>query len=80
MSGIYEDDFDKADKIIYTGQGGNNWIGNRHQKTEQKMLHGNLALNVSWHYSFDSLFWMSPCYYLIIVILSYSCLFETCFN
>ncbi|KAK3138901.1 hypothetical protein QOZ80_5AG0374900 [Eleusine coracana subsp. coracana] len=47
MSGVYEDDFDKADEIIYTGQGGNNCLGNRHQKTEQKMLGGNLALKNS---------------------------------
>ncbi|GJN14345.1 hypothetical protein PR202_gb01162 [Eleusine coracana subsp. coracana] len=56
MSGGYEDDFDKADEIIYTGQGGNNWLGNRHQKTEQKMLGGNLALKVSSRGSFDPLY------------------------
>uniref|UniRef100_A0A0A8Z2H7 YDG domain-containing protein n=1 Tax=Arundo donax TaxID=35708 RepID=A0A0A8Z2H7_ARUDO len=44
MSGLYEDDFDNANEIIYTGQGGNNWLGKRHQKTEQTLFRGNLAL------------------------------------
>uniref|UniRef100_A0A452Z0E9 YDG domain-containing protein n=1 Tax=Aegilops tauschii subsp. strangulata TaxID=200361 RepID=A0A452Z0E9_AEGTS len=47
MSGAYEDDFDKADEIIYTGEGGNNLLGNGHQKTEQTLLRGNLALKNS---------------------------------
>ena len=47
MSGVYEDDFDKADEIIYTGEGGNNLLGNSHQKTNQTLLRGNLALKVS---------------------------------
>jgi euchromatic histone-lysine N-methyltransferase len=48
MSGVYEDDFDKADEIIYTGEGGNNFLGNGHQKTNQTLLRGNLALKVSF--------------------------------
>ncbi|KAG0517903.1 hypothetical protein BDA96_09G128900 [Sorghum bicolor] len=47
MSGAYEDDVDNADEIIYTGQGGNNWLGNRRQKAEQTLLRGNLALKNS---------------------------------
>uniref|UniRef100_A0ACD5TH21 Uncharacterized protein n=1 Tax=Avena sativa TaxID=4498 RepID=A0ACD5TH21_AVESA len=47
MSGVYEDDFDKADEIIYTGEGGNNLLGNSHQKTNQTLLRGNLALKNS---------------------------------
>ncbi|XP_066367440.1 histone-lysine N-methyltransferase, H3 lysine-9 specific SUVH4-like isoform X2 [Miscanthus floridulus] len=46
MSGAYEDDVDNADEIIYTGQGGNNWLGNRRQKAEQTLFRGNLALKV----------------------------------
>ncbi|KAL6610041.1 hypothetical protein ACP70R_040010 [Stipagrostis hirtigluma subsp. patula] len=45
--GIYEDDFDKANEIVYTGEGGNNWLGNRQQKTEQILVRGNLALKNS---------------------------------
>ena len=47
MSGIYEDDLDKADEIIYTGQGGNDLLGNHRQIGSQKMARGNLALSVS---------------------------------
>uniref|UniRef100_A0ACD5TAH4 Uncharacterized protein n=1 Tax=Avena sativa TaxID=4498 RepID=A0ACD5TAH4_AVESA len=47
MSGVYEDDFDKADEIIYTGEGGNNFLGNSHQKTNQTLVGGNLALKNS---------------------------------
>ncbi|KAJ1262694.1 hypothetical protein BS78_09G129300 [Paspalum vaginatum] len=47
LSGVYEDDLDNANEIIYTGQGGNNWLGDRHKKTEQTLLRGNLALKNS---------------------------------
>ncbi|XP_062231284.1 histone-lysine N-methyltransferase, H3 lysine-9 specific SUVH4-like [Phragmites australis] len=56
MSGVYEDDFDNANEIIYTGQGLFNWLGNRHQKTEQTLLRGNLALKISSRGSFDLIF------------------------
>lgn len=44
MSGAYEDDLDNADEIIYTGEGGNNLLGNCHQGAEQTLVRGNLAL------------------------------------
>uniref|UniRef100_K3ZCJ1 Histone-lysine N-methyltransferase n=2 Tax=Setaria italica TaxID=4555 RepID=K3ZCJ1_SETIT len=47
LSGVYEDDVDNANEIIYTGEGGNNWLGNRQQKTAQTLLRGNLALKNS---------------------------------
>ncbi|RLN30434.1 hypothetical protein C2845_PM05G23990 [Panicum miliaceum] len=47
LSGVYEDDLDNANEIIYTGQGGNNWLGNCRQITAQTLLHGNLALKNS---------------------------------
>jgi hypothetical protein len=48
MSGIYEDDLDKADEIIYTGQGGNDLLGNHRQIGSQQLQRGNLALKVSY--------------------------------
>jgi euchromatic histone-lysine N-methyltransferase len=48
MSGIYEDDLDKADEIIYTGQGGNDLLGNHRQIGSQKLARGNLALKASY--------------------------------
>jgi euchromatic histone-lysine N-methyltransferase len=56
LSGEYEDDVDNANEIIYTGQGGNNWFGNRQQKTAQTLVQGNLALKVSSHVPFDPIF------------------------
>uniref|UniRef100_A0A0A9D6T7 Uncharacterized protein n=1 Tax=Arundo donax TaxID=35708 RepID=A0A0A9D6T7_ARUDO len=47
MSGIYEDDLDKADEIIYTGQGGNDLLGNHRQIGSQQLARGNLALKNS---------------------------------
>ncbi|KAG2619590.1 hypothetical protein PVAP13_3NG122700 [Panicum virgatum] len=49
LSGVYEDDLDNANEIIYTGQGGNNLLGNRQQITAQKLLCGNLALKLPFH-------------------------------
>ncbi|XP_020405510.1 histone-lysine N-methyltransferase isoform X1 [Zea mays] len=46
MSGVYEDDLDKADEIIYTGQGGNDLLGNHRQIGSQQLKRGNLALKV----------------------------------
>ncbi|OVA17371.1 SET domain [Macleaya cordata] len=47
LSGQYEDDQDNAEDVIYTGQGGNNLLGNRRQNGHQVMLRGNLALKNS---------------------------------
>nr|ACF86360.1 unknown [Zea mays] len=47
MSGVYEDDLDKADEIIYTGQGGNDLLGNHRQIGSQQLKRGNLALKNS---------------------------------
>ncbi|KAK9678085.1 hypothetical protein RND81_11G187000 [Saponaria officinalis] len=44
MSGQYEDDLDNSEDVIYTGQGGNNLLGDKKQVEDQKMLRGNLAL------------------------------------
>ena len=56
LSGVYEDDLDNANEIIYNGQGGNNLLGNRRQITAQTLLYGNLALKVSSHGSLDLIF------------------------
>ena len=47
MSGGYEDDVDKLEEMIYTGQGGNNMKGNQRQYRDQRMEKSNLALKVS---------------------------------
>ncbi|KAJ0974598.1 hypothetical protein J5N97_016563 [Dioscorea zingiberensis] len=44
LSGMYEDDTDNADEVVYTGQGGNDLLGSKHQICDQKMTRGNLAL------------------------------------
>ncbi|KAG6550655.1 hypothetical protein Mapa_007752 [Marchantia paleacea] len=43
-SGGYEDDHDEGETLIYTGQGGNNYRGDRRQGTDQELVRGNLAL------------------------------------
>ncbi|XP_074275161.1 histone-lysine N-methyltransferase, H3 lysine-9 specific SUVH4-like isoform X2 [Silene latifolia] len=47
MSGQYEDDLDNSEDVIYTGQGGNNLLGDKKQIGDQKMERGNLALKNS---------------------------------
>ncbi|CAK9166163.1 unnamed protein product [Ilex paraguariensis] len=44
LSGQYEDDLDNCEDIVYTGQGGNNLLGNKRQIQDQVMLRGNLGL------------------------------------
>ncbi|XWS68740.1 hypothetical protein CRYUN_Cryun04dG0117700 [Craigia yunnanensis] len=44
LSGQYEDDFDNREEIVYTGEGGNDLLGNKQQVKDQVMLRGNLAL------------------------------------
>eukprot|EP00897_Mesotaenium_endlicherianum_P006666 jgi/Mesen1/6027/ME000308S05226 len=44
MSGGYEDDRDKANVIEYTGEGGNDLLGDKKQLADQKLVKGNLAL------------------------------------
>ncbi|KMZ64849.1 Histone-lysine N-methyltransferase [Zostera marina] len=44
MSGQYEDDVDDSHDVVYTGQGGNDGLGNKRQNGDQQMLRGNLAL------------------------------------
>lgn len=46
LSGMYEDDLDNAEDVVYTGQGGHNLLGNKRQIKDQKMERGNLALKV----------------------------------
>ncbi|XP_004493077.1 histone-lysine N-methyltransferase, H3 lysine-9 specific SUVH4 [Cicer arietinum] len=44
LSGMYEDDLDNAEDVVYTGQGGHNLTGDKRQMGDQKMERGNLAL------------------------------------
>lgn len=46
LSGQYEDDLDNMEEIVYTGEGGNNLLGNKKQRKDQVLLRGNLALKV----------------------------------
>lgn len=60
LSGQYEDDLDNCEDIVYTGQGGNNLLGNRRQVKDQVMERGNLALKVS--VAFDSYSRLFSCF------------------
>lgn len=53
LSGMYEDDKDKAEDIVYTGQGGHDLLGKKLQIGDQKLERGNLALKVCLSISFD---------------------------
>ncbi|XP_076881234.1 histone-lysine N-methyltransferase, H3 lysine-9 specific SUVH4-like [Bidens hawaiensis] len=44
MSGQYEDDLDNSEDVVYTGQGGNNLLGDKRQISDQVMTRGNLGL------------------------------------
>ncbi|XP_022928431.1 histone-lysine N-methyltransferase, H3 lysine-9 specific SUVH4-like isoform X2 [Cucurbita moschata] len=44
LSGMYEDDLDNAEDVVYTGQGGQDLTGNKRQIRDQVMERGNLAL------------------------------------
>ncbi|CDP16741.1 unnamed protein product [Coffea canephora] len=44
LSGQYEDDLDNFEEIVYTGQGGNNLLGDKRQIKDQVMRLGNLGL------------------------------------
>ncbi|KAL8153719.1 hypothetical protein V2J09_011479 [Rumex salicifolius] len=44
ISGQYEDDVDNSEDVVYTGQGGNNLLGDKRQVRDQEMARGNLAL------------------------------------
>ncbi|GLT72092.1 hypothetical protein SLA2020_440530 [Shorea laevis] len=44
LSGQYEDDVDNSEEVVYTGQGGNDLLGNKRQIKDQVMCRGNLAL------------------------------------
>ncbi|KAI3463150.1 hypothetical protein Pfo_019813 [Paulownia fortunei] len=44
LSGQYEDDLDNCEEIVYTGQGGNNLLGNKRQIRDQVLERGNLGL------------------------------------
>ena len=41
---MYEDDTDMGNTITYTGEGGNNLLGNRKQVEHQSLVRGNAAL------------------------------------
>lgn len=47
LSGQYEDDLDNSEDVVYTGQGGNNLLGNKRQIKDQVMERGNLGLKNS---------------------------------
>ncbi|XP_057987686.1 histone-lysine N-methyltransferase, H3 lysine-9 specific SUVH4 isoform X2 [Hevea brasiliensis] len=51
MSGQYEDDVDCLNEVVYTGQGGNDLHGSKHQIKDQVMHRGNLALKVVNHWA-----------------------------
>ncbi|XP_058179900.1 histone-lysine N-methyltransferase, H3 lysine-9 specific SUVH4-like [Rhododendron vialii] len=44
ISGQYEDDLDNCEDVVYTGQGGNDLLGRKHQINDQVMRGGNLGL------------------------------------
>lgn len=44
ISGMYEDDLDNAEEVVYTGQGGHNLTGDKRQNRDQVLKRGNLAL------------------------------------
>ncbi|RXH69693.1 hypothetical protein DVH24_037477 [Malus domestica] len=44
ISGMYEDDLDNAEDVVYTGQGGHNLSGDKRQIRDQVLERGNLAL------------------------------------
>ncbi|XP_045823256.1 histone-lysine N-methyltransferase, H3 lysine-9 specific SUVH4-like [Trifolium pratense] len=44
LSGMYEDDVDNAEDVVYTGQGGHDLNGDKRQIQDQKLERGNLAL------------------------------------
>ncbi|XP_051141868.1 histone-lysine N-methyltransferase, H3 lysine-9 specific SUVH4 [Andrographis paniculata] len=44
LSGQYEDNLDNLDRIVYTGQGGNDLLGNKRQIKDQVLERGNLGL------------------------------------
>nr|KJB76301.1 hypothetical protein B456_012G082600 [Gossypium raimondii] len=44
LSGMYEDDLDNAEDVVYTGQGGHDLTGNKRQIRDQVLERGNLAL------------------------------------
>jgi euchromatic histone-lysine N-methyltransferase len=46
-SGGYEDDQDNGEFLVYTGQGGNNYYGDRRQAKDQTATRGNLGLQNS---------------------------------
>lgn len=48
LSGMYEDDLDNAEDVVYTGQGGHNLTGDKRQIRDQVMERGNLALKVCY--------------------------------
>ncbi|XP_042502626.1 histone-lysine N-methyltransferase, H3 lysine-9 specific SUVH4 isoform X2 [Macadamia integrifolia] len=51
LSGQYEDDVDNSEDVVYTGQGGNNLLGNKRQNQDQVMIRGNLALKNNFEQS-----------------------------
>ena len=53
LSGMYEDNLDNAEEVVYTGQGGNNLLGDKRQNGDQKLVRGNLALKVRTTTSFN---------------------------
>ncbi|KAL8036915.1 hypothetical protein ABFS82_11G007700 [Erythranthe guttata] len=44
LSGQYEDDVDNCEDVVYTGQGGNDLLGNKRQISDQVLKRGNLGL------------------------------------
>ncbi|KAL6135975.1 hypothetical protein ACLB2K_068200 [Fragaria x ananassa] len=49
ISGMYEDDLDNAEEVVYTGQGGHNLTGDKRRCRDQVLQRGNLALKKWGH-------------------------------
>ena len=73
MSGGYEDDVDKLEELIYTGQGGNDLKGDRRQYRDQRVLDkSNLSLKVSDFYVSNRKYYED--YFLLPTQKGYVCL------
>lgn len=79
LSGQYEDDVDNAEEVVYTGQGGNDLLGNKRQIKDQVMCRGNLALKVcNMEYRLHSSIFSNLMTWVIIVLMEIWNLFFRC--
>lgn len=76
LSGQYEDDQDNYEEVVYTGQGGNDLLGNKRQIKDQVMERGNLGLKVRNFSSFFEAIFVSITSFILNLIyyaLSWAC-------